>query len=93
MYRLKCRGLLSLSGGQSDELATEHLNAMNANHPGMSWNLTFSYGRALQHPALMAWGGNTENVENAQEILAHRARCNGLASTGKYEEILDAQPA
>jgi fructose-bisphosphate aldolase, class I len=79
------RGIVFLSGGQSDELATVHLNAMNrlGPHP---WQLSFSYGRALQAPALKAWGGSEENVAAAQEAYLHRARMNGLARTGDYSE-------
>src|SRR5919201_3811811 len=69
-------GIVFLSGGQSDEDATAHLNAMNArgSHP---WQLSFSYGRALQAPALEAWGGKPENVEAAQRAYYHRAKMNG----------------
>jgi fructose-bisphosphate aldolase class I len=75
-------GIVFLSGGQSAELATEHLNAMNAMgaHP---WELSFSYARALQDPALKAWKGETANVRKAQEIFSHRAECNGAAQYGK----------
>jgi len=77
-------GIVFLSGGQSAELATVHLNAMNAANPHLPWPLSFSYGRALQEPCLSAWGGKPENVANAQQILLHREKCNGLASLGKY---------
>src|SRR5690606_11958820 len=73
-------GIAFLSGGQSDEEATAHLSAMNAAGP-LPWNLTFSYGRALQASALSAWGGNPANVAAAQRAFAHRARMNGLAAT------------
>src|SRR5438046_9804186 len=68
-------GVVFLSGGQSDEDATANLNAMNAlgEHP---WQLSFSYGRALQAPALKAWGGKEENVEAAQRAYYHRATTN-----------------
>ena len=72
-------GIAFLSGGQSDEEATAHLNAMNA-IGGIPWNLTFSYGRALQAPALQAWGGSADNVPRAQIVFTHRARMNGLAT-------------
>jgi fructose-bisphosphate aldolase, class I len=74
-----------LSGGQSDELATAHLNAMNriANNP---WNLSFSYGRALQASALKAWAGTVSNVSIAQQLLLKRAKLNGLATLGKATE-------
>jgi fructose-bisphosphate aldolase class I len=77
-------GIVFLSGGQSAELATIHLNAMNAANPHLPWPLSFSYGRALQEPCLKAWGGKPENVANAQQVLLHREKCNSLASLGKY---------
>jgi len=76
-------GIAFLSGGQSDELATEHLNAMNKLGGG-PWTLSFSYGRALQAAPLKAWKGSTANVAAAQAALLHRARMNGLAAVGKY---------
>jgi fructose-bisphosphate aldolase class I len=76
-------GIVVLSGGQSDEDATAHLNAMNAMGPH-PWELSFSYGRALQAPALKAWGGKPENVEAAQRAYYHRAKMNGAARTGMY---------
>jgi fructose-bisphosphate aldolase class I len=81
-------GIVFLSGGQSDELATAHLNAMNrlGPHP---WELSFSYGRALQAPALAAWAGRPENVEAAQRALLRRARLNSLARSGAYEPELE----
>ena len=85
-------GIAFLSGGQSDELATSHLNAMNANYSDLPWKLTFSYGRALQQPALTAWSGKEGNIEHAQDILHFRAKCNGMASTGNYKQYEDAQP-
>lgn len=81
-------GIAFLSGGQSDEAATEHLSAMNA-IGNLPWNLTFSYGRALQAAALKAWGGKTENVAAAQRAFAHRARMNGLAAQGKWDGKLE----
>jgi fructose-bisphosphate aldolase class I len=76
-------GIVFLSGGQSDEDATANLNAMNAlgEHP---WQLSFSYGRALQAAALKAWQGKTENVEAAQRAYYHRAKMNSAARTGMY---------
>ena len=65
-------GIVFLSGGQSAELATVHLNAMNAKYPNLPWPLSFSYGRALQEPSLKAWSGKPENVAEAQKILLHR---------------------
>ena len=81
-------GVVFLSGGQSDEDATAHLNAMNAEGPH-PWELSFSYGRALQAPALKAWGGSTENVEAAQQAFYHRAKLNGLARSGSYSPDLE----
>jgi fructose-bisphosphate aldolase class I len=85
-------GIVFLSGGQSDELATEHLNAMNALGP-QPWELSFSYGRALQAPALKAWGGSPENVTAAKEAYLHRARMNGLARSGSYSPELEQTAA
>lgn len=82
-------GVVFLSGGQSDELATAHLNEMNKLGGG-PWQLSFSYGRALQAPALKAWVGKAENVEAAQKALYHRARCNGSARSGSYSEAMEA---
>ena len=73
-------GIAFLSGGQSSDLATEHLNIMNSLDDKLPWNLTFSYGRALQHDALNAWKGT--NREIAQEKFLMRAKQNSLASTG-----------
>jgi fructose-bisphosphate aldolase class I len=82
-------GIAFLSGGQSDELASAHLGAMNARHPNLPWKLTFSYGRALQALPLKLWGGKAANVPNAQKGYLHRARLNGLAALGKYEAKLE----
>ena len=76
-------GIVFLSGGQTDEDATAHLNAMNARGPH-PWELSFSYGRALQAPALKAWGGDEANVEDAQKAFYRRAKFNGAARTGSY---------
>jgi fructose-bisphosphate aldolase, class I len=76
-------GIAFLSGGQSDEQATENLSLMNALGP-LPWALTFSYGRALQAAALKAWGGKADNVKAAQAAFTHRARMNGLAATGAW---------
>ena len=76
-------GIVFLSGGQTDEDATAHLNAMNARGPH-PWELSFSYGRALQAPALKAWGGDPANVEEAQKAFYRRAKFNGAARTGSY---------
>ena len=85
-------GIVFLSGGQSDEAATAHLNAMNASGPH-PWELSFSYGRALQAPALKAWGGEAGNVAGAQAAYLHRARMNGLARSGEYSASLETQVA
>jgi fructose-bisphosphate aldolase class I len=82
-------GVAFLSGGQSDEEATAHLNAMNAAHPDLPWALTFSYGRALQAAPQKAWSGKAENVSAAQAAFAHRAKMNGLASTGQWKKDME----
>jgi fructose-bisphosphate aldolase class I len=82
-------GIVFLSGGQSAELATAHLNAMNARNPDLPWPLSFSYGRALQEPCLKAWEGKADNVDAAQKALMHREKCNSLACSGKYYEELE----
>ena len=81
-------GIAFLSGGQSDLLATEHLDAMNK-IGGLPWPLSFSYGRALQQPALKAWMGQLENKEAAQEAFSHRALMNKLASKGEWQNELE----
>ena len=85
-------GIVFLSGGQSDEAATAHLNAMAA-MSGLPWPLTYSYSRALQNPALKAWGGKAGNVAAAQKAFHHRARMNGLACQGKWKPELEQQAA
>ncbi len=81
-------GITFLSGGQSDVDATAHLDAMNK-IGGFNWKLSFSYGRALQQPALKAWMGQSENGSLAQEALSHRALMNKLASEGKWDKSLE----
>jgi fructose-bisphosphate aldolase class I len=83
-------GIVFLSGGQTDEDATAHLNAMNARGPH-PWQLSFSYGRALQAPALKAWRGEEANVQAAQEAYGHRAKMNGLARSGDYSPELEKE--
>jgi fructose-bisphosphate aldolase class I len=83
-------GIVFLSGGQSDEDATANLNAMNALGPH-PWQLSFSYGRALQAPALKAWGGKEENVEAAQRAYYHRAKMNSAARTGMYAPEMERE--
>ena len=82
-------GITFLSGGQSGDLATFHLNKMNEKYSNMSWNLTFSYGRALQYDALNIWKGKKENRELAQKSLLLRAKNNSLASIGSYFKTTD----
>lgn len=82
-----------LSGGQTPELATAHLNEMNrfknpAHHP---WHLSFSYGRALQEPALKAWDGKVENVKAAQRAFYKRAKLNAAACKGKYQTTMETE--
>jgi fructose-bisphosphate aldolase class I len=85
-------GIVFLSGGQSDELATAHLNAMNRNFAGkLPWPVSFSYGRALQAPSLKAWKGNAANVAAGQAALLHRSRMNSLACAGKYSDADEKQ--
>ena len=81
-------GVAFLSGGQSDVLATAHLDAMNK-IGGYSWKLSFSYGRALQAAALKAWEGKEENIFISQDELSHRAEMNKLASLGQWDEKLE----
>jgi fructose-bisphosphate aldolase, class I len=85
-------GIVFLSGGQSDEDATARLNAMNAMGPH-PWELSFSYGRALQAPALKAWGGEAANVSAGQEAYLHRAKMNGLARSGSYSPEMEEKVA
>ena len=82
-------GIVFLSGGQSAEDATDHLNAMNgmAEYP---WQLSFSYGRALQAPVLSIWGGREENVAVAQRAFHKRCQLNGLAREGIYSRAMEA---
>ncbi len=81
-------GIVFLSGGQSAEVASEHLSAMNAMGP-QPWQVSFSYGRALQAPVLAAWKGQEANAAAAQQALLKRCRLNGLARDGKYERALE----
>ena len=85
-------GIVFLSGGQRDELATQHLNAMNKRYAGeVPWPLSFSYGRALQQPSLKAWRGSAANVAAAQAALLHRSQMNSLACAGRYSSELERQ--
>jgi fructose-bisphosphate aldolase, class I len=85
-------GIVFLSGGQSDEAATAHLNAMAA-MKGLPGPLTFSYSRALQNPALKTWKGQAGNYGTAQKAFHHRAHMNGLAAQGKWRAELEKQAA
>src|SRR6186713_3620191 len=85
-------GIAFLSGGQSDEDATAHLSAMNR-IGGLPWQLTFSYGRALQAAPQQAWAGKAENVAAGQRAFTHRARMNALASKGEWETGLEKKVA
>ena len=85
-------GIVFLSGGQTDEDATAHLNAMNAMGPH-PWELSFSYGRALQAPALKAWGGQPDHVPAGQAAYLHRAKMNGLARSGSYSPDMETKVA
>ena len=85
-------GLVFLSGGQTDQQATEHLNATNR-LPDLPWQLSFSFGRALQAPVLKAWKGEPANVAAAQQAFHHRALCNSKARFGKYTEDMETAKA
>ncbi|MGB6538360.1 MAG: class I fructose-bisphosphate aldolase [Xanthobacteraceae bacterium] len=85
-------GIAFLSGGQSDEDATAHLDAMNRMGP-LPWRLSFSYGRALQHAPQKVWSGKGENVAAAQRAFSHRAMMNGLAASGQWKADLERKAA
>jgi fructose-bisphosphate aldolase class I len=85
-------GIAFLSGGQSDEEATAHLDAMNR-IGGLPWKLTFSYGRALQAAPQKAWSGKAENLAAGQQAFTHRAHMNGLASKGEWKADLEKKKA
>lgn len=83
-------GITFLSGGQPSKLATERLNAMNANYKSeMPWALAFSFSRALQHPSLDIWNGKDKNIEKAQQALYHRAKLNAAACRGEYKPEME----
>ncbi|QTR48263.1 fructose-bisphosphate aldolase [Thiothrix litoralis] len=83
-------GIMFLSGGQSAELASSRLNAMNVGFKSRApWALSFSYGRALQQPAMEAWAGQDANVKAAQQALLQRARCNLAARRGEYSAAME----
>jgi fructose-bisphosphate aldolase, class I len=83
-------GIVFLSGGQKDRLATAHLNAINRLPGPKSWKLSFSYGRALQDEAMAAWRGRDQNLKAGQQAFYHRARCNGAATRGEYTDQMEA---
>ncbi|HYN63995.1 MAG TPA: class I fructose-bisphosphate aldolase [Candidatus Limnocylindrales bacterium] len=83
-------GIVFLSGGQSDEVATANLNEMNKLGP-LPWRLSFSYGRALQHAVQITWKGNAGQVGAAQQAFQHRARLNGAATLGKYTPAMEKE--
>jgi fructose-bisphosphate aldolase class I len=85
-------GIAFLSGGQSPEEATQHLSLINQMGP-LPWNLTFSYGRALQDTALKAWGGSPANFGSGQKEFLKRAKLNGLATLGRYQSAMESQAA
>jgi fructose-bisphosphate aldolase class I len=82
-------GIVFLSGGQSDAVATAHLNAMNAMAETYPWQLSFSYGRALQAAAQKAWKGDPGGLAAGQKAFYHRAWLNGLARSGRYAPELE----
>lgn len=82
-------GIAFLSGGQSDEEATMHLNAMQHVGETLPWVLTFSYGRALQAAAMKIWAGQSDNIDSAREVAFHRARMNGVAALGQYSPDME----
>jgi fructose-bisphosphate aldolase class I len=87
-------GIAFLSGGQSAELASARLNAMNVRFKSrMPWALAFSFARAIQQPALQIWRGQEANVSAAQQALSHRARCNRAARRGEYSAAMEKSSA
>jgi fructose-bisphosphate aldolase class I len=86
-------GIMFLSGGQRDELATGHLDAINRVPGRQPWALSFSYARALQGPALTTWRGDPARVGEAQRAICHRARCNAAARKGEYTPELERSVA
>jgi fructose-bisphosphate aldolase class I len=86
-------GIVFLSGGQSDVLATRHLNAINTMDTPRPWKVSFSYGRALQDAALQTWHGKAEQIKAGQQAFYHRAKCNGAAALGTYTDALEGKRA
>jgi fructose-bisphosphate aldolase class I len=86
-------GIVFLSGGQEDKLATCHLDAINRLPVAKPWIISFSYGRALQDPALKAWHGSDQNLTQGARAIARRARCNSAASLGAYSDDMETTAA
>jgi fructose-bisphosphate aldolase, class I len=86
-------GIVFLSGGQQGRLATAHLNAINQLPGAKPWTISFSYGRALQDPALEAWHGRNENLKSGRDALYHRARCNSAACLSAYTHEMEGEAA
>ena len=86
-------GIVFLSGGQSDVIATRRLNAINTLSIPRPWKVSFSYGRALQDLALQTWHGKTEQFKAGQQAFHHRAKCNGAAALGEYTDALEGKRA
>ena len=82
-------GIVFLSGGQSDVVATKHLDAINKLDTPRPWKISFSYGRALQDPAMQAWHGKAAQLKAGQQAFYHRAKCNGAAARGKYADAME----
>ena len=87
------QGIVFLSGGQEEVLATAHLSAINRLSGPKPWKISFSYGRALQDPALEAWHGREQNLKAGQDALYHRARCNGAACMSAYTGEMEGASA
>ncbi|MEO6906750.1 MAG: class I fructose-bisphosphate aldolase, partial [Abditibacteriaceae bacterium] len=83
-------GVAFLSGGQSGELASAHLNAMHVRYPKLPWPLTFSFSRAIQQPAMGIWHGEDSNIKAAQQSLFHRAKCAQAARKGEYNSAMES---
>jgi fructose-bisphosphate aldolase class I len=86
-------GIVFLSGGQTDLQATAHLNAMNAMHEDLPWELSFSYARALQGQPMEIWGGDASKIEAAQKAFHHRGKMNSAARDGRYSDDMEDQAA
>jgi fructose-bisphosphate aldolase class I len=86
-------GIVLLSGGQSGEDATAHLNAMNQMYDTLPWEISFSWARALQQKPMEIWGGEEENVEEAQKVFHHRARMASAARSGNYSREMEQEQA